>query len=194
VKGSDGRPIRIVINGTEQDHPGYYWLAYDWDNLLPSCQLCNEPSSARSGGRAIGKRNFFPLRNAVHATRAGEEVQEDPLFINPRKTDPADHLGLDPSGVLFAKTDAGKTCLEYLGLNERGLPNERRTSYKYAQNLALELVGELGRDAKSNRVAELLKEVLNLLSGSRPFTFANRLALKNTLGPIQEALKQFAGI
>src|SRR5215468_8122036 len=22
-------------------HPGYYWLAYDWDNLLPSCADCN---------------------------------------------------------------------------------------------------------------------------------------------------------
>jgi hypothetical protein len=22
--------------------PGYYWLAYEWDNLLLSCQLCNQ--------------------------------------------------------------------------------------------------------------------------------------------------------
>ena len=22
--------------------PGYYWLAYDWDNLFFCCQLCNE--------------------------------------------------------------------------------------------------------------------------------------------------------
>ena len=22
--------------------PGYYWLAYDWSNLLFSCQVCNE--------------------------------------------------------------------------------------------------------------------------------------------------------
>ena len=31
--------------GVERDHPGYYWLAYDWRNLLPSCQLCNQPSA-----------------------------------------------------------------------------------------------------------------------------------------------------
>src|SRR3954454_1457494 len=25
-----------------QGHPGYYWLAYDWDNLFPSCTFCNQ--------------------------------------------------------------------------------------------------------------------------------------------------------
>lgn len=194
VKGSDGKSIRVVINGSEQDHPGYYWLAYDWENLLPSCQLCNEPSSARSDGRPIGKRNFFPLKNNAYATRAGEETHEDPLFINPCKTEPDDHLGLDSTGVLYSKTDAGQACIDYFGLNERGLPNERRTSYKYAKNIALELVGEIGRDPNSQRVIELLEEVQNLQCGSRPFTLANRLAIKETLGPIQAVLRQLAGI
>src|SRR5690606_19607561 len=33
--------------------PGYYWLAYDWDNLLFCCQKCNQRY----------KKNYFPLRN-----------------------------------------------------------------------------------------------------------------------------------
>ena len=33
--------------------PGYYWLAYDWNNLLYSCSECN----------TCYKRNFFPLAN-----------------------------------------------------------------------------------------------------------------------------------
>src|SRR4051812_1734670 len=37
--GSDHfRPIRSVAE--HPDHPGYYWLAYDWDNLLPACGMC----------------------------------------------------------------------------------------------------------------------------------------------------------
>jgi hypothetical protein len=31
------RQGRIVT----QRHPGYFWLAYDWRNLLPSCVFCN---------------------------------------------------------------------------------------------------------------------------------------------------------
>ena len=34
------RPKGRVTENTA--HPGYYWLAYDWDNLLPSCAFCNQ--------------------------------------------------------------------------------------------------------------------------------------------------------
>src|SRR6476661_10679447 len=33
--------------------PGYYWLAYEWDNLLLSCEKCNQRY----------KKNYFPLAN-----------------------------------------------------------------------------------------------------------------------------------
>ena len=32
--------------------PGYYWLAYEWDNLLFSCQICNQRY----------KKNLFPIK------------------------------------------------------------------------------------------------------------------------------------
>ncbi len=32
-------------------YPGYFWLAYDWDNLFLSCQKCNQRH----------KKNLFPL-------------------------------------------------------------------------------------------------------------------------------------
>jgi len=38
--------------GNVVEHPGYFWLAYSWKNLLPCCQLCNT-------GR--GKNNQFPI-------------------------------------------------------------------------------------------------------------------------------------
>jgi hypothetical protein len=43
------RPKRGVSG---EDHRGYYWLAYNERNLLPSCQLCNQGK---------GKRNQFPI-------------------------------------------------------------------------------------------------------------------------------------
>ena len=36
--------------------PGYYWLAYDWSNLLFCCQLCNQRF----------KRSLFPLADSVY--------------------------------------------------------------------------------------------------------------------------------
>jgi hypothetical protein len=38
--------------------PGYYWLAYDWDNLLLSCAPCN-----------INKSDLFPLENPAARAR-----------------------------------------------------------------------------------------------------------------------------
>src|SRR5688572_13150422 len=35
------RPKGEVIDGDERVRPGYYWLAANWENLLPSCTDCN---------------------------------------------------------------------------------------------------------------------------------------------------------
>src|SRR5262249_38675962 len=36
------KPIRVQHpTKGEIEHPGYYWLAYEWKNLLPSCADCN---------------------------------------------------------------------------------------------------------------------------------------------------------
>ena len=43
------RPKKKVSE--DSSHPGYYWLCYEWTNLLPSCHYCNTES---------GKRNQFP--------------------------------------------------------------------------------------------------------------------------------------
>jgi uncharacterized protein (TIGR02646 family) len=64
--------------------PGYYWLAYEWTNLLLSCESCNRR----------GKASLFPLIDpAGRATPRGRDVSaERPLFLNPAAEDPAEHI------------------------------------------------------------------------------------------------------
>ncbi|MDP2159202.1 MAG: hypothetical protein Q8K02_01870, partial [Flavobacterium sp.] len=65
-------------------YPGYYWLAYNWDNLMFSCEKCNRSY----------KKNEFPL--AVETTRKLNHLNpnllenEDCLLINPNFENPAD--------------------------------------------------------------------------------------------------------
>jgi hypothetical protein len=47
--GVDGTGIQIAS-------PGYFWLAYDWRNLLPSCQSCNTMQ---------GKADQFPVERTL---------------------------------------------------------------------------------------------------------------------------------
>ena len=58
-----------------RNHPGYWWLAYDWDNLLWSCKACNEDK----------KGNHFPLRNENSRvdSEVGDLSDESPLLLNP---------------------------------------------------------------------------------------------------------------
>lgn len=67
-------------------YPGYYWLVYDWNNLMFSCDKCNRSY----------KKNDFPLGN--EATRKlshnhpNNLNNEDRLLINPLIEEPSDFI------------------------------------------------------------------------------------------------------
>jgi hypothetical protein len=124
-------PILVhTADGEELEHPGYYWLAYKWSNLLPSCITCNQPS-----GEGIGKRNRFPVEGGKYAIKEDEVCEERPLLFNPidpNDEDPEEHLGIDlDSGLMILKggSNRGKICIKVFGLNIRDqLVNERRSA------------------------------------------------------------------
>jgi uncharacterized protein (TIGR02646 family) len=100
------------------DHPGYYWLAYRWTNLYPSCRLCNQnrrdPATYRdpTTGPAAGKDTQFPL--ADEATRAmnpdDDLAREDPLLLDPcdPSRDPERYLLYNAKGEIFPSPTGGR--------------------------------------------------------------------------------------
>lgn len=107
------------------DHPGYYWLAYDLTNLLPSCQRCN-------GYQA--KMNHFPVRDKVWARSREELGCERPLLLNPYLHNPREHLHFRPLrenpdqlplSHVEGRTEEGKTSVEVLRLNRPNLASAR---------------------------------------------------------------------
>ena len=101
------------------EKPGYYWLAYDWDNLLLACSICNQRH----------KKAIFPLTNPVGRAKNhhGDVLQEAPLLINPAQTDPFPYVGFRQE-VAYAKNGnrCGKVSIEVLGLNRENLIEARR--------------------------------------------------------------------
>jgi len=65
------------IRGTA--HTGYYWLAYEWTNLLQSCQLCNGKKS-----------NYFPLEDPLTRVYHDTPHATEKIFRNPTKSPLAD--------------------------------------------------------------------------------------------------------
>jgi 5-methylcytosine-specific restriction endonuclease McrA len=121
--------VRITMpGGGSGPHPGYYWLAYDWRNLLPTCARCNRPARLQDG-RLVGKSTRFPVQGQ-HQWEPGKEEQEAPMFLNPVFDDPQAHLGISmDTGVIYAKSPRGQTCIDLLDLNREGLPEERQKRY-----------------------------------------------------------------
>ncbi len=104
---------------TSVGKPGYYWLAYEWANLLWACPICNQRF----------KGNLFPLRDPT--TRASNHhsdlTQEEPLFINPAEVDPAKQIGFRQEVAYpINGSKHAKETIEALGLNRPNLSEERR--------------------------------------------------------------------
>lgn len=100
--------------------PGYYWLAYEWDNLFLSCQLCNQQF----------KKNLFPLADqSSRATSHKDDLKrERPLFLDPSV------IGDNPERYISFRREVpfalngsprGEATIKGLGLDRQKL-NERR--------------------------------------------------------------------
>lgn len=117
---------------TEEDalcKPGYYWLAYDWDNLFLACKLCNQRY----------KKNLFPLANPNNRAKSHRAniKQEEPLFINPAEDNPEEFISFRRGDSGFVEAFAinnnakGNVTIEAAGLNDyskREKLLERRTA------------------------------------------------------------------
>jgi len=137
--------IRDHLNSEDLDkHPGYFWLAYEWRNLLPSCPACNRPGKAIATGKTVGKHDLFPVASGTRAWKPGHETREEPLLLNPYIDDPADHFTFDyDTGVIGAKTDRGEETIRLLDLNRDALLSERVAHVTQARYIVGQLFREL---------------------------------------------------
>ncbi len=102
-------------------YPGYYWLAYDWNNLMYSCEKCNRKY----------KRSDFPLDDETtrkpNHSHLNFLANEDRLLINPMIEDPSlfitfnEEIPVPVNGSLKGATSIKAYGLERL--NESRLEN-----------------------------------------------------------------------
>lgn len=72
------------------DHPGYYWLAFDWRNFRLSCHRANRLRRNVKAGETGGKADHFPLVDPARRSYKPEDDldEEEPEILDP--TNPAD--------------------------------------------------------------------------------------------------------
>lgn len=181
-------------------HSGYWWIAMDWDNLLPSCIDCNRKreqklhivsanlaelaAAAKPVSRQSGKKDSFPL--AATGTRAIYEERdftaEHALLIDPCRDDPSQSLRYSfdpahPAGLILPTGDAGHAergavSIQIFGLNRHKLVEDRTRLLR-----RLEFLGDMVIDLSAS-IAELeTTESINALAGTAAEGVATRLRL-----------------
>lgn len=166
VRDADNREIK---------HPGYYWLAYHWRNLLPACAKCNRPTKTADG--LIGKGERFPVVGA-YAMRPEELPTEKPLLIHPMFDDPEVDLVFDaPTGLIAGRTDRGEATVKILGLNREGLPEARIETYEGVITAFAQLYADVIRDVSGASVVKNRICLEKHKSGAAAFAMAGRRAI-----------------
>ncbi len=102
----------------------YWWLAYDWNNLLLACQSC-----------LVNKSNRFPVAG-VKAEDPNDDLSlEQPLLLNP--TDAADSPGTHlyfEHGHVVGLTERGRATIHTLALNSNLLVDMRLNCIRSAMD------------------------------------------------------------
>jgi uncharacterized protein (TIGR02646 family) len=128
--------------------PGYYWLAYEWTNLL----LC------KSTINCSYKRNFFPLEDdsARNKTHLDSNI-ENPLLIDPSIDDPREHIRFNGDEP-YALTKRGLCSIKILRLRHSEFEEARRERLKILK-LFKELVDKALESGHSKDEPNIVKMI-----------------------------------
>jgi hypothetical protein len=177
---TDGDDMAVTITGVDgqvKDHPGYYWLAYNWRNLLPSCQKCNRPTK----GGELGKRNRFPIAGTRAVCPTDPLDVEDPLLLHPVFDNPEQHLTVDmDTETIVGVTDRGKMTLKVLGLAKR---SDLAEDWKDAK---LKFQALWAKCAEPKTRQDAVARLQSLYDGSGPGTLMVRLMYDYCKDPLSK--------
>jgi hypothetical protein len=183
VQEEDGT---TVLDPHGEPHPGYYWLAYEWGNLLFACVECNRPRNDRMGRR--GKANRFPVES-FRAFRPGEEGDEISLLVNPRFEEPSDHFFCGEDGIMVGLTTKGLTTIRILGLNREALIDARRRSALRLKGLFLALTVAVAQ-RNADEMQGLMPELQAVHSGADEYALMGRIIVREQIACVSAALAQ----
>jgi 5-methylcytosine-specific restriction endonuclease McrA len=115
-------------------HLGYYWLAYEWTNLLLACPRCNG-AGAKANHFPVGSLRvaaeprdqagqlLYPELLASGATLLGEQSG----LLHPEQDRNLDqHLAFNALGGISGLTDRGRATVDICQLNRRPLQKARK--------------------------------------------------------------------
>ncbi len=175
------RPKSSVIECP--DHPGYWWLAFSWENYRFSCTFCN--SYHEKEASIAGKQDHFPIDNPPNWQRLpGQTNIEEPLLLDPCRLGDYKLITYDARGQIVVNKNIAiggsfeerkaKKSIEIYDFNHEPTRRKRETIY-FAIEKLIDEVNDLisdgyakNRDKITDKQSELIKRAR---SDSREYDF-----------------------
>src|SRR3990172_6324936 len=112
------RPKNSVSKNSQ--HPGYYWLSYEWTNLISSCKICNSKKGTQFPIEDESKRVMTHQKDmAQWKPDSSSFLSEKPLLLNPEIDQPDNHLEVNVNGEICKKNESiyAETTIKVCNLN-----------------------------------------------------------------------------
>ena len=165
----------------EDRHQGYYWLTYEWSNLLLSCQQCNSFKSDKFPLAPTGKRVWVPIYkngelSQIDCLANSETLKaENPLLLHPEIDEPAEHFVFWPNGEMEGVTECGKLTIELCKLNREPLVLKRKEIVDLFLNRIYFLLSSVNEGNRPHRtfkedIENLLVDLLLLQDPWQPYS------------------------
>lgn len=151
-------------NSTQLNKPGYFLEAYNWENLMFSCAICNQRE----------KKNYYPLINQdvrITIDDTYDIRREDPLFLNPYIDNPEDHIEfVNEIPRPKNSSEKGRISIEYLALDRNELNEVRREKLQDLQPLLDVINLQLHSQADINIAKDIFRRrITENVSDNRQF-------------------------
>lgn len=130
------RPKKAV---TGENHEGYYWLCYEWTNLIPACITCNRDGAKHNHFPILGNRvtqpaflDYGELDLEKHKAVNTPLINERPYLLHPEVDDPnsffefkidSDNKGIRIKGI--DQDGRGEKTIKICKLNRQELKIDR---------------------------------------------------------------------
>ncbi|PMM08720.1 hypothetical protein BCT62_15105 [Vibrio splendidus] len=167
------------------EHPGYWWLAFEWSNYRYACTYCN--SRRVDVDTAGGKQDHFPVFTPPDWNRCEDDNNvEKPKLLDPTDADDYKLLAFNQNGEACPNTNdeqseeyqKAEESIEKYHLNHEPTRKARKAIMQKIRQIVAntnELI-ELGVDMKSDQIKSNKKELIKLIRPSCKTTKFNTAA------------------
>ncbi|MCK5537090.1 MAG: hypothetical protein KAI79_09695 [Bacteroidales bacterium] len=175
----------------EASHNGYYWLGYEWTNLLYACSSCNRAKSTFFPIEQSGVRVYNPpikgTKLDISKCKIDYEdlINEKPLILNPEEKDfnPELHLIISPKGKIRHRTERGKITIEKCKLHRKNLALARKKIVN--DHLSYMMIdferfkdGIINIDQLKYGLQKEIEQIIDRVNKNKPYTLLAKQMLK----------------